>query len=145
MRLVAAGAEDGAADGEDAGERGLVELEPPVFDEAAEAVAEADDLHAVKAERGFADAADGGVQAGAVAAGGQDADAFGFGHCLRHYLNRQIGSFVEKNFSEISNDESGSRAGSVGLEPSRIRRRQIRQLSHMQMEIAAPISNARSS
>ena len=84
VRLVAAGAEDGAADGEDAGERALVELQPPVFDEAAKAVAKADDFHAVKAERGFADAADGGVQAGAVAARGQDADAFGFGHCLRH-------------------------------------------------------------
>jgi hypothetical protein len=47
--------------------------------QAAEAVAKADDLHAVKTERGFADAANGGVQAGAVAARRQDADAFGLG------------------------------------------------------------------
>ena len=51
-----------------------------VFDEAAEAVAEAEDFHAVKAERGFADAANGRVEAGAVAAGGEDADAFDFRH-----------------------------------------------------------------
>jgi hypothetical protein len=80
VRLVAAGAENRAADGEDAGERGLVELQPPVFHEPAKAVAEADDLHAVKTERGFADAANGGVQSGAVAARRQNADAFGFFH-----------------------------------------------------------------
>ena len=68
VRTVAACAEDGAANGEDAGERGLVQFEPPLFHQAAEAVAEAEDLHSVKTERGFADAADGGVQAGSVAA-----------------------------------------------------------------------------
>jgi hypothetical protein len=81
VRLVAARAEDGAADGEDAGERGLVELQPPVLDEAAKAVAEAENFHAVKTERGLADAADGGVESGAVAARRQDADAFCFCHC----------------------------------------------------------------
>jgi hypothetical protein len=84
MRFVAAGAEDRAANGEDSGQRVSIEPQPPVRDQAAETVAKTDDLHAVKAEGGFADAADGGIQTGAVAAGGQDADAFGFGHCLRH-------------------------------------------------------------
>ena len=84
LRLVAARAEDGAANGEDAGERGSVELQTPVFDDAAETVAEADDFHAVKAEGGFADAANGGVQTGAVAARRQDADAFRLRHCLCH-------------------------------------------------------------
>ncbi len=78
VRLVAAGAENGAAHGEDARERGFVEPDPAVFDEAAKTVAKADDLHAVKAETGFADATNGGVQAGAVAASGEDADAFDF-------------------------------------------------------------------
>ena len=68
MRAVAARAENGAADGEDAGERGLIQFEPPFFHKTAEAVAEAENLHAVETERGFADAADGGVQAGSVAA-----------------------------------------------------------------------------
>jgi len=37
-----------------------------------------------KTEGGLADAANGGVQAGAVAASRQNADAFGLGHGLRH-------------------------------------------------------------
>jgi len=85
VRPIAAGAEDGAADGEDAGECGLVEFEPPVFHKAAETVAEADDLHAVKSEGGFADAADGGVQTWSVAARRQNANAFGFCHLPRSF------------------------------------------------------------
>ena len=85
LRFVAARAEDGAADGEDAGECGLVEFEPPVFHKAAETVAEADDLHAVKSEGGFADAADGGVQTWSVAARRQNANAFGFCHLPRSF------------------------------------------------------------
>lgn len=74
--LVAAGAEDGAADGEDAGEGGFVEGDEAVFGEAEVAVAEADDVPSEIADGGFADGADGGVETGAVAAGGEDADAF---------------------------------------------------------------------
>ena len=77
-------------------ERGFVELQPPIFHQAAEAVAEADDFHAVKAERGFADAADGGVQAGAVAACRQDADAFRL--CHRRCETSNVPPAVERNF-----------------------------------------------
>ena len=83
MRLVAAGAEDGSADGQDSRERIAVESESVVFDQAAEAIAKADDLHAVIAQAGLADAADGSVKAGAVATGGEDADAAGLGFAHR--------------------------------------------------------------
>ena len=77
--LVAAGAEDRAADRQDPGQRPGVELDPAVLREPAEAVAEPDDLHAVP-DRGLAEAADRGVEAGAVAAGGDDPDAAIGGH-----------------------------------------------------------------
>jgi len=64
------------ADGENAGEIGFVEPHKAVLGEAEKAVAEADHLPAVFADGGLADGADGGVEAGAVAARGQDADAF---------------------------------------------------------------------
>ena len=74
VRLVAAGAEDGAADREDAGQLCPRERRRAVLDQTTKAVAIADHMHPVGADRGFADAADRGVQAGAVAARGQDAD-----------------------------------------------------------------------
>ncbi len=80
VRLVAAGAQDGAAHGENAGQGGSVELEPPVFHDASETIPEPDDFHAVKSEGGLPHAADGGVQSGTVAAGRQNADAFGLSH-----------------------------------------------------------------
>src|SRR5690348_12094084 len=101
MRFVPAGAENGATDGENAGEGGLVEAQPAVGDQAAEAVPEPDDLHAVKTERGFAHPPDGGVQAGAVAAGGQDADAFGLGHCLQHIRTSKTGPMSRRTFAII--------------------------------------------
>ncbi len=62
--------------GEDAGQGAAFEAHGAVLHQAAEAVAKADDLHVVLIQRGLADAADGGVETGAVAAGGEDADVF---------------------------------------------------------------------
>ncbi len=78
--LVAAGAEDRAADGKDPGQRSGVEPDPAVLSQAAEAVPVPDDLYPVGADRGLAEAADGGVQTGAVAAGREDANAALGGH-----------------------------------------------------------------
>src|SRR5580698_2100442 len=78
MRFIAAGAEDGAADGKDARESGAVEPEPIVFHEAPETVAKADDFHAIEAKARFANATNGSVEAGAVSAGSENADAFDF-------------------------------------------------------------------
>ena len=63
VRLVAAGAEDRAPNGENSCERILVKLQPAVFDQAAKAIAKADDFHPVKTEGGFADTTNGGVEA----------------------------------------------------------------------------------
>jgi len=76
MRLIPASAEDGATDGEDACERAFIEAHAKVFGEAAEAIAKADDLHAVAAESGFADATNGGVQSGTISACRDDTNAF---------------------------------------------------------------------
>jgi len=75
--FVAAGAENGAADGEDAGKGALVQGHGAVFHQAAESVAKPDDLHVEGALGGLADAANGSVEAGAIAAGGENADVFG--------------------------------------------------------------------
>ncbi len=87
VHLVAAGAEDGAADGEDAGEGAGVERDVAVLDQAADAVAVADQLQPC-ADRRLAEAADGGVQAGAVAAGGEDPDPL---LCLGHVSSPSLG------------------------------------------------------
>src|ERR1039458_10170656 len=52
---------------------------PPIrsLNQAAKAIAKSNHLHAVVAVRCLADTADGGIQAGAVATGGEDADAPG--------------------------------------------------------------------
>jgi len=117
VRLVAARAKNRAADGENAGERGLVELEAFVFHEAAKAVAKADDFHPVITERRLADATDSGVESGAVAARGEDADAFRFfGHAVG-YL-KLPGEFVEQNFWKFS--RAGKMVGATGFEPTTI-------------------------
>jgi len=66
--FVTTGAEDGAADGEDAGQGRLVEFAGLVVDQPAEAVFETDHLDPA-VQRGLADRTDGGVEAGAVAPG----------------------------------------------------------------------------
>ena len=74
----ALGAEDGAAQRQDAAEIVLAHLLVFAGDEAVVAVQDAHDLD-VLAEpciQGFGHAADGGVQAGTVAAGGQDTNTF---------------------------------------------------------------------
>jgi hypothetical protein len=81
--LVTAGAEDGAAHGQDARELRLVEVDAALLHQATEAVAEADDAHVVGADGGLAHATDGGVEAGAVAAGGEDPDGLAHGPHLR--------------------------------------------------------------
>ena len=81
MRLVAAGAENRAADGENAGKSSAVQIDSPVLDQATKAIAKTDDLPPVVTKRGFADASDGSVQARAVAAGRENPDALNFcGH-----------------------------------------------------------------
>src|SRR5579864_4116021 len=69
MRLVATGAENRAADGENAGKGCAVQIDSPVLDQATKAVAKTYDLPSVVAKRSFADTSDGSVQARAVAAG----------------------------------------------------------------------------
>ena len=80
MRSIAAGAEDGAANGEDAGERGLVQFVPAFFNQTAEPVAKADNLHVVKSDRSFPNPPDGCIQSGTIPACRQDSDALGLGH-----------------------------------------------------------------
>lgn len=81
--LDARGAENRAAAGEDAAHRVEVQLAVVAFQEAFPAVVEADDLVAVVHHRAVHDGADDGVQAGAVAAGGQDTNA----HCPEYLCN----------------------------------------------------------
>ena len=82
MRLVAARAENRAADGENAREGPLVQAHAQILRKSAIAVAEAEDFHAVTAERGLANTANGGVETGRVAARRDDADASDFFHAL---------------------------------------------------------------
>ncbi|MPM82448.1 hypothetical protein SDC9_129509 [bioreactor metagenome] len=74
VRLVARGAEDRAAGGEDAGQGHRVERDVAVLDQAADAVAEADHLHAVVPHSRLAEPADRRVQPRAVAPCGQHSD-----------------------------------------------------------------------
>src|SRR5262249_8207315 len=74
-----AGAKDGAAGGEDAGHVLEVEDARVILDQAAKALLDADDLDVEVAHRGLANAADGGIEPGAIAARGEDADALGTG------------------------------------------------------------------
>lgn len=74
VRFVAAGAQDGTAVGQDAGEQVTVEIHGAVLDEAAKAITEADAVHPEGVLAGFADTAYGGVEAGAIAAAGENAD-----------------------------------------------------------------------
>ena len=80
--LVAAGAQDGAAHGEDTRERWPGEAHGAVLHQPAETVAKADDLHAVCADARLAHATDRGVEPRAVAAGGEDAYELGHGWLL---------------------------------------------------------------
>ncbi len=76
VRLVAAGAEDGATDREDAGQGSAFQPHGAVFHQPAETVPEADHLHAVLFHGRPGDAPDRGVESGAVAACREDADVF---------------------------------------------------------------------
>ena len=78
VRLLAAGAEDGAAQREDAGDVLQVQDARVIFDQAAKAFLDADDFDVEVAHRRLGDAADGRVESRAIAAAGQDADALGF-------------------------------------------------------------------
>src|SRR5690606_5655987 len=70
----AAGAEDRPASVEYPGEVLGAEADEAVLHEASEPVPEPDQLHVVGSGGGFADGADGGVEPGGVAAGGEDSD-----------------------------------------------------------------------
>ena len=74
VRLVAAGAQDRAAAGEDAGEHGALQGHRAVVDQAAKAVAEADQFHVEDIAGGFAHAADGRIQTRTIAAAGEDSN-----------------------------------------------------------------------
>jgi hypothetical protein len=76
VRLVAAGTQNRAAYGQDAGQGAAVQALDAVLRQAPETFAKTDHLHAEMADRGLAHAADGGVQTRAVAARCQDADLF---------------------------------------------------------------------
>lgn len=54
MRFVAAGAENRAADCENAGKSGAIQIDSPVLDQTTKAVAKTDDLPPIVAKRGFA-------------------------------------------------------------------------------------------
>ena len=75
VRLLAAGAEDGAAQRQDAGDIVQVQHARMVFDQAAKALLDADDLDVEIAHGRLGDAANGRVEPGTIAAAGQDADA----------------------------------------------------------------------
>src|SRR5205085_9347455 len=80
VRLVTAGAQNGAPNRQDAGESLFIEPHAPVLDQAAKAVTKAEELHAVKTDGRLAHRADGGVEARAIPAGGENAYALGFAH-----------------------------------------------------------------
>jgi len=82
--FVAAGAEDGAADGEDARQGFTLHAHGAVFHQAAEAVAKTDHVHAEIALGGLADPADGCIEARTVAARGENADVFGHGRLRKN-------------------------------------------------------------
>src|SRR5581483_7103601 len=83
FRAHPGGAEDGAAAGQDAADGVEVELEIVALQEALPAVPETDDLVAVVGDGTVHDGPDDGVQAGAVAAGGEDTNA----HSPNYLLN----------------------------------------------------------
>jgi hypothetical protein len=64
VRLVAAGAEDGSAQGEDARQHFPLKQNRPVFHEAAKTVAETDHLHIIGAGGTLADGPNGRIQSG---------------------------------------------------------------------------------
>jgi len=76
VRLVATGAEDGPAQGEDGGKAFAVEAHGPVFEEAAETVTKADDVHSAGPQRRLADGPDRRVEPRTVATCRQYADMF---------------------------------------------------------------------
>ena len=95
VRLVTTGAENGATDREDTGQRAAFEAHGSVLHQSAETVAEADHLHAVLIQRRLGDAPNGGVETGAVTACREDTDVFahilfrsmsghGYSNALRH-------------------------------------------------------------
>ena len=73
------GAEDGSSEGEYSGDIAGGERSDAVFDESEEAVFDSEDLPSVIEDCRFGDCSDDGVEAGAVASSGEDADAFGVG------------------------------------------------------------------
>ena len=76
VRLVPAGAQDGAAHGQQARQRLAIQGDVAVLHEAAEAVLETHDRPAVFMDRRLPHGADGGIEAGAVAPRSQNTDGF---------------------------------------------------------------------
>ena len=83
----ALGAQNGAAQGQDAAEVVFVHLAVVAVDQAAVTVGNAHDLHVIShtGVQCFCNAADGGVQARAITAGSQDTNTFFHSNTLFHY------------------------------------------------------------
>ena len=75
MRFLAAGAQDCAAGGENARDVLQVQHARMIFNQPAIAFFDADHLNVVEAHGGLGHAADGRIEAGTIAAAGEDADA----------------------------------------------------------------------
>jgi hypothetical protein len=84
MRLDSAGAEHGTSGREDSRQGVSIKPESPVLDEPEKPVPDADHVDAA-AQHGFADPSNRRVQAGAVAACGQDADPLDTLHGLNTF------------------------------------------------------------
>lgn len=76
MRLVPAGAEDGAAVGKDAGQHGRRQVQGPVLDQAPKSVAIPHEMHSKVILTRPDDGANRGVEARTIATAGQDANLF---------------------------------------------------------------------
>jgi len=81
MRFIAARPEEGTSDRKDSADVLIFQRSEAVFHEAPETVLNPDHLGALP-EGCFCNPADGGIQPGAVAPGGENADCFRF--CSRH-------------------------------------------------------------
>ena len=102
VRLIAAGAQDGSAAGENAREHVALQGHGAVVDQSAKAVAEADHFHPKNIARRLPHAADGGVQAGTITAAGQDTNVLGHVSDLRP-------SVCTGNYSRQSEPSEGMR------------------------------------
>lgn len=77
MRLVTAGAEQGATPSQYVRQVGSLQSHRAVFHQAAKTIAKTDELHVPPIQSRFANTTNRRVEAGAIAAGGENSDVFG--------------------------------------------------------------------